>query len=70
MGDPLNLDPTVANTDVAWFDNTDGLVERYRVGEGSRQQDKTQLRYIHTYTWDTANRRRVTSIPTVMFGGS
>lgn len=56
MGDPLNLDPTVANTDVAWFDNTDGLVERYRVGEGSRQQDKTQLRYIHTYTWDTANR--------------
>lgn len=27
MGDPLNLDPTVANTDVAWFDNTDGLVE-------------------------------------------
>ena len=56
MGDPLNLDPTIANTDVAWFDDTDGLVERYRVGEGSRQQDKTLLRYIHTYTWDTANR--------------
>ena len=42
MGDPLNADPTVANPDVKWFDNTDGLVERYEIGYGSKPVSYTQ----------------------------
>ena len=53
MGDPLNGDPTVANPDVKWFDNTDGLVERYEIGYGSKQAHLPNLAYIHTYTWDS-----------------
>ena len=53
MGDPLNADPTVANPDVKWFDNTDGLVERYEIGYGSKQANLPNLAYIHTYTWDS-----------------
>lgn len=52
MGDPLNPNPAVTNPDVNWFDNNDGLTERYYLGTGSRQADKTALMYIHTYTWD------------------
>lgn len=53
MGDPLNGDPTVANPDVKWFDNTDGLVERYEIGYGSKQAHLGNLAYVHTYTWDS-----------------
>ena len=52
MGDPLNLDPTKLNTDVAWFGSNFGLEDRYRFGTGSRQANDTSLTYVHTYTWD------------------
>ena len=57
MGDPLNLDPTVANTDVAFGSTTPtASSSAIALAKALVSQDKTQLRYIHTYTWDTANR--------------
>ena len=51
MGDPLNLDPTKLNTDVAWFGSNFGLEDRYRFGTGSRQANTPRFTYVHT-TWD------------------
>lgn len=57
MGDPLNLDPTIANTDVAWHGTNKNFNDRYKIGSadfmaGSCQQDKRSLLYIHTYLWN------------------